>query len=149
MSGASIRLATSADEPSIFRLLAALMEDEPPTPLPIQEWSAARAVFRELLTSERGSVIVCEIDAEVLGVVTTSYVTAIRYGGSYARMEELIVDDRARGTGAGTLLVAAAIKEAERRGCKLITLYSREHNRGFYEKNGFRYVAPELHRTVG
>jgi predicted N-acetyltransferase YhbS len=148
MSDALIRFATSADESSIFRLLAALMEGEPPSPLPIQEWSSARTVFHELLTSERGSVIVCEVGAEVLGVVTTSYVTAIRYGGLYARMEELIVDDRARGTGAGKLLVGAAIKEAERRGCKLITLYSREPNRGFYEKNGFRYVAPELHRAI-
>jgi GNAT superfamily N-acetyltransferase len=115
---------------------------------PIEQSSAARATFRDLLTNDRGSVIVFEVDGEVLGVVTCSYVTAIRYGGNYARMEELIVDDRARGTGAGKILVNAAIAEARRRGCGLITLYAREHTRAFYEKAGFRYIGPELHRTT-
>jgi GNAT superfamily N-acetyltransferase len=62
-------------------------------------------------------------------VITSSYVPAIRYGGEYARLEELIVDDRARGSGAGTALLQAAIAEARRRGCSLVTLYSRETTR--------------------
>jgi GNAT superfamily N-acetyltransferase len=45
-------------------------------------------------------------------------------------------------------LVKAAIEEAKRRGCNLITLYSREHTRAFYEKAGFRYIGPELHRAI-
>jgi GNAT superfamily N-acetyltransferase len=77
---------------------------------------AARAVYRDLVTSTRGSVIVFEVDGEVLGVITSSYVSAIRYGGEYARLEELIVDDKARGTGAGMALLKAAIAEARRRG---------------------------------
>lgn len=94
------------------------------------------------------SVIVFEVDAEVLDVLTSSYVPAIRYGGIYARMEGLIVDDKARGTGVGMTLAKAAIEEAKRRGCNLITLYSREHTRAFYEKTGFRYIGPELHRAI-
>jgi GNAT superfamily N-acetyltransferase len=62
-------------------------------------------------------------------VVTSSYAPAIRHGGIYARMEELIVDDKARGTGAGMTLVKAAIEEAKRRDCSLITLDCREHTR--------------------
>jgi GNAT superfamily N-acetyltransferase len=77
-------------------------------------------------------------------VITSSYVTAIRYGGEYARFEELIVDGRARGIGAGMALPKAAIEEARHRGCGLVTLYSREHTRAFYEKAGFRYTGPEL-----
>jgi GNAT superfamily N-acetyltransferase len=42
-------------------------------------------------------------------------------------------------------LLKAAIAEARRRGCSLITLYSRETTRAFYEKAGFRYAGPELH----
>ena len=102
-------------------------------------------VDRDLVTSTRGSVIVFEVDGDVLGVITSSYVSAIRYGGDYARLEELIVDDKARGTGAGMALLKAAIAEARRRGCNLVTLYSREHTRAFYEKAGFRYAGPELH----
>jgi predicted N-acetyltransferase YhbS len=148
MSHAVVRFGTLADEPKIFALLAALMEGELVGDTPIEQSSAARNVFHDLLMSERGSVIVFEIDGEVLGVVTSSYVPAIRYGGIYARMEELIVDDKARGTGAGMMLVKAAIEEAKRRGCSLITLYAREHTRAFYEKAGFRYIGPELHRAV-
>jgi GNAT superfamily N-acetyltransferase len=148
MSNTRVRYGTPADESKVFTLLTALMEGELIGDSPIEQSSAARATFRDLLTSDRGSVIVFEVDGEVLGVVTCSYVPAIRYGGHYARMEELIVDDSARGTGAGKILVNAAIAEARRRGCGLITLYAREHTRAFYEKAGFRYIGPELHRTT-
>ena len=148
MSTTRVRYATPDDESKVFTLLSALMEGEPVGDSPIERSSAARATYRDLLTSDRGSVIVFEVDGDVLGVVTCSYVTAIRYGGNYARMEELIVDDRARGTGAGRMLVDAAIAEARRRGCGLMTLYAREHTRAFYEKAGFRYIGPELHRAT-
>jgi len=148
MSDTRVRPGTPADESKVFTLLSALMEGELVGDSPIEQSSAARATYRDLLTSDRGSVIVFEIDGEVLGVVTCSYATAIRYGGNYARMEELIVDDRARGTGAGKILVNAAMAEARRRGCGLMTLYAREHTRAFYEKAGFRYIGPELHRST-
>ena len=84
--------------------------------------------------------------AEDFCVVDCTYGRGVGRGD--ARMEELIVDDKARGTGAGMTLVKAAIERAKRRGCNLITLYSREHTRAFYEKAGFRYVGPELHRAI-
>ena len=142
MTKASVRLGTLADESAVFALLPALMEGE------LVASTAARAVYRDLVTSARGSVIVFEVDGEVLGVITSSYVSAIRYGGEYARLEELIVDDKARGTGAGMALLKAAIAQARRRGCSLVTLYSRETTRAFYEKAGFRYAGPELHRAT-
>jgi predicted N-acetyltransferase YhbS len=112
MSNTLVRFGTPADESRVFTLLTALMEGELVAGSPIEQSSTARATFRDLLASDRGSVIVFEVDGEVLGVVTCSYVTAIRYGGNYARMEELIVDDRARGTGAGKILVNAAIEDS-------------------------------------
>jgi GNAT superfamily N-acetyltransferase len=148
MAKASVRPGTLADESAVFRLLPALMAGEPVPGPPIEQSSAARAIYRDLVTSTRGSVIVFEVDGEVLGVITSSYVSAIRYRGDYARLEELIVDDKARGTGAGMALLKAAIAEARRRGCSLVTLYSREHTRAFYEKAGFRYAGPELHRAT-
>jgi predicted N-acetyltransferase YhbS len=141
----SIRPAILADESAVFALLPALTEAALVAGVPIEQSSAARAVYRELVTGTRGSVIVFEVDGEVLGVITSSYVSAIRYGGEYARLEELIVDDKARGTGAGMALLKASIAEARRRGCSLVTLYSRETTRAFYEKAGFRYAGPELH----
>jgi ribosomal protein S18 acetylase RimI-like enzyme len=148
MSNTLVRFGTSADESKVFALLTELMEGELVAGSPIEQSSWAGAVYCNLLTGERGSVIVFEVNGEVLGVVTSSYEPAIRYGGIYARMEELIVDDRARGTGAGMMLVKAAIEEAQRRGCRVITLYAHEHTRAFYEKAGFRYVGPELQRAT-
>lgn len=148
MTKTSVRLGTLADESAVFALLPALKEAELVAGTPIEQSSAARAVYRDLVTGARGSVIVFEIDGEVLGVITSSYVSAIRYGGEYARLEELIVNDKARGTGAGMVLLKAAIAEARRRGCSLVTLYSRETTRAFYEKAGFHYIGPELHRAT-
>ncbi|HXO68565.1 MAG TPA: GNAT family N-acetyltransferase [Bradyrhizobium sp.] len=145
MTKASVRPGTLADEPAVFALLPALTEAALVAGIPIERSDAARAVYRDLVTGTRGSVIVLEADGEVLGVITSSYVSAIRYGGEYARLEELIVDDKVRGTGAGMALLKAAIAEARRRGCSLVTLYSRETTRAFYEKAGFRYTGPELH----
>ena len=80
MSNTLVRFGTPADESRVFTLLTALMEGELVAGSPIEQSSTARATFRDLLTSDRGSVIVFEVDGEVLGVVTCSYVTAIRYG---------------------------------------------------------------------
>ena len=148
MTKTSVRLGTLADESAVFALLPALMEGELVAGLPIDQSHSARAVYRDLVTGTRGSAIVLELDGEVLGVITSSYVSAIRYGGDYARLEELIVDDKVRGTGAGMALLKAAIAEARRRSCRLVTLYSREHTRAFYEKAGFRYAGPELHLAI-
>jgi GNAT superfamily N-acetyltransferase len=149
MAAILVRPGTLADEAAVFALLPALMEGELVAGVPIDHSSAARAIYRNLVAGTGGSAQVLEINGEVLGVITSSYVTAIRYGGEYARLEELIVDDRARGTGAGMALLKAAIEEARRRGCGLVTLYSREHTRAFYEKAGFRYAGPELQLTTG
>ena len=148
MTKVLVRPGTLADEPAVFALLPALQAGEPVPGPPIEQSSAARSVYRDLVTSKRGSVIVFEVDGEVLGLITSSYVSATRYGGDYARLEELIVDDKARGTGAGMALLQAAIAEARRRGCSLVTLYSRETTRAFYEKAGFRYAGPELHLAM-
>lgn len=148
MAKVLVRPGTLADEPAVFALLPALTEAALVAGIPIEQSSAARAVYRDLVTCKHGSVIVFEADGEVLGLITSSYVSAIRYGGDYARLEELIVDDTARGAGAGMALLQAAIGEARRRGCSLITLYSRETTRAFYEKAGFRYAGPELHCAI-
>jgi hypothetical protein len=46
------------------------------------------------------------------------------------------------------MLVKAAIEEAKRRGCSLITPYFREHTRAVYGKAGFRYIGPGLRRGI-
>jgi hypothetical protein len=77
MTKTSVRLGTLADESAVFALLPALVEAELVAGTPIKQSSAARAVYRDLVTSARGSVIVFEVDGEVLGLKNSSFTTRL------------------------------------------------------------------------
>ncbi|MCH2184869.1 GNAT family N-acetyltransferase, partial [Myxococcota bacterium] len=104
-----------------------LLTSESQTPT----WSTT---FKSLITGERGEVLVAEEQGSLWGLATVSYNLAIRYGGEYAQLEELIVDPAARGKNVGGLLVEAALDRARARGCPEFGLYlleATEHNRPF------------------
>ena len=67
MTKISVRLGTLASESAVFALLPALMEGELVAGIPIEQSSAAHAVYRDLVTGARGSAIVFEVDGEVVG----------------------------------------------------------------------------------
>ena len=136
------RTAIEGDQGSVLRLLSQLVERD------VTADPAYARSFRRMLNSDRGTVIVVEDGSDVLGVISCSFNLAVRYDGGYAQVEELVVDERARGKNAGATLVRAAIDEAKRRGCAEIGLYAREHNRPFYEKLGFVYAGPELRQPL-
>ena len=80
-----------------------------------------------------------------------SYNMTIRYGGEYCELEELIVDDSARGLNLGRILAQRTIDDARRRGCSEIGLYlvpSTEGNRRFYEKLGFEAIGTEMRQIL-
>lgn len=107
--------------------------------------------FSKLLDGKRGAILVAEEDGEILGTVTISYNLAIRYSGEYCQLEELIVNEKARGKNAGGLLVQGAIDSAKMRGCEEMGLYlleSTEGNRPFYEKYGFEIVGSEMRQQL-
>lgn len=108
------------------------------------------SVFESHVRSERGAVIIAENAEGVLGCATVSYNLAIRYGGEYCELEELFVDESARGLRLGRILVQRTLDEARRRGCAEMGLYlvpSTEGNRGFYEKLGFEVLGTEMRQT--
>jgi len=110
-----------------------------------------RATYTRLLGGERGAVLVAEDAGTILGVVTVSYNLAIRYGGEYCQLEELIVDRAARGKNVGGLLMEAAVNAARTRGCTEMGLYlleSTEGNRPFYAKYGFVGVGSEMRQSL-
>jgi GNAT superfamily N-acetyltransferase len=136
------RAATPADEATALRLLSQLLERD------ITRDSARAWAFQRMLDNERGAVLVAEDETGILGVISFSVNLAIRFDTAYAQIEELVVDEAARGKQVGATLVRAAIEEARRRGCDEMGLYPFEHTRAFYEKLGFEYVGVELRQRL-
>ena len=114
-NGVRTRPATENDRERCFELIETLT-GESPTP----HWAE---VFTSHLAGERGAVVVAETEDGVLGCATVSYNVAIRYGGEYCELEELIVDEAARGLSLGRILVQRTIDDARRRGCAEMGLY--------------------------
>ena len=107
--------------------------------------------FQLLLTKERGEIVLAVEGPEILGMATVSYNLAMRYGGEYCQLEELIVTPAARGKNIGGLLVQRTIDNARSRGCAEMGLYlleTTEHNRPFYEKYGFEVIGTEMRRRL-
>lgn len=138
-NGVLTRPATSADQPRIYELVETLTGTAP-----TDRWDH---VYASHLVTERGAIVVAENDDGILGCATVSYNVALRYGGEYCELEELIVDEAARGLNIGRILVQRTIDDAKRRGCAEMGLYlvpTTEGNRGFYEKLGFEVIGTEL-----
>jgi len=62
-------------------------------------------VFNDLLSKERGQIVIAEEDSIILGMATVSYNIAMRYAGEYCQLEELIVTKAARGKRLRALLM--------------------------------------------
>ena len=107
--------------------------------------------FEHLISNERGSLVVAEESGNVLGMASISFNLALRYNGEYCQLEELVVDQDARGKNVGGLLIEETIRLAKIRGCKEFGLYilkSTKHNQTFYEKYGFIKVGEEMRQPL-
>jgi predicted N-acetyltransferase YhbS len=137
-----VRPATDVDVPRILELLSQLFERD------VTAETARATSLRRMLDGDRGAVLVAvEADA-ILGVITFSCNLGVRFDTAYAQIEELVVDDAARGKKAGAALVRSAMDDARARGCEEMGLYPRETTRGFYEGLGFHYVGVELRQRL-
>ena len=107
--------------------------------------------FEHLISNKRGSLVVAEESGNVLGMASISFNLALRYNGEYCQLEELVVDQDARGKNVGGLLIEETIRQAKIRGCKEFGLYileSTKHNQTFYEKYGFIKVGEEMRQPL-
>ncbi len=111
----------------------------------------ASDVFASLLDKARGQIIVAEEGGEILGLASVSYNVAMRYGGEYCQLEELIVDPAGRGKNIGGRLVEETLQNARARGCVEYGLYlveNTERNQPFYEKYGLVRVGSEMRQVL-
>ncbi len=146
MSGVIIRDAGPADKALCLDLLTQLSNATGN-----EHSQVGGDTFDALLDHSRGKVIVAEEDGTLLGMASISFNLAMRYGGEYCQLEELIVTPAARGKNVGGQLVEATVAAARDRGCAEFGLYlveSTTHNQPFYEKYGFRLVGGEMRQPL-
>jgi ribosomal protein S18 acetylase RimI-like enzyme len=107
--------------------------------------------LREIVASPGSTLFVARDDGgSVVGMLTL--VTYRIPTGLNAVIEDVVVDETARGAGAGTKLVEAAIKEASRRGARHVDLTSRpsrEAANQLYQKMGFALRETNVYRYTG
>jgi ribosomal protein S18 acetylase RimI-like enzyme len=102
-----------------------------PTPLTLAELEAvARAGATTLFVARDGGAVVGMLTLALFSIPT----------GVRAWIEDVVVDEAARGRGVGEALVAAAIESARARGARTVDLTSRRSREAahrLYEKMGF------------
>ena len=141
-----LRYAVAGDEARCIDLLSELKSATKSSPA-----RPFGASFDNLLTRERGEIVLAVEGEEILGMATVSYNLALRYGGEYCQLEELIVTPAARGKHVGGILVQRIVENARARGCAEMGLYlleTTEHNRLFYEKSGFKVIGTEMRQVL-
>jgi GNAT superfamily N-acetyltransferase len=140
----TIRKATLADQAKTI----ALLKQFPPDPeLPNIDWDDAAKAFASLAEGRGGAIFVAEEAGDIVGVVTLGYSYVLRFGGSYAMIEEFIVSEKMRGKGLASQLIQTAIEEARRMGCPELQVNGPSLlGRPVYLRNGFHEAG--LHMKI-
>jgi GNAT superfamily N-acetyltransferase len=126
-----IRLATQADAAAAGEMLALL------------GYPAATGDVRrrlEALETDRDWVFVVDLDGDVSGLIAVHVIPLIHADGYVARITALVVKERARKTGVGRQLVAAARTFARQTGCIRLEVTSADGSadaHAFYTTVGF------------
>lgn len=136
----TIRSATAADADALFGLVQQLGHALTP------ERDAFDATFAGYLTGGTDVVLyIAEQGGAVVGYVLMSVVPLLSTNGLAAQLQEIVVDEAARGTDVGTELVRAVEAECERRGVKQLTVAARRAG-GFYDRLGYHENAEYMRR---
>jgi GNAT superfamily N-acetyltransferase len=137
-----IREARPGDEEGLFALVGQLGHAFPPVR------DAFDVTVASYFAGEQPSVVVYVSEGaagELQGYALTTIVPLLATNGPSAQLQELVVDDAARGLDVGTQLVRAVEAECERRGVTQLTVASRRAG-GFYDRLGFHESAEYMRR---
>jgi ribosomal protein S18 acetylase RimI-like enzyme len=104
-----------------------------------------RAELEEIVSSPAATILLAR-DDEGLIIGALTLVVFRTPTGSRAWIEDVVVDEAARGQGAGEALVAEATRRASESGARTVDLTSREAANALYEKVGFRARETNVYR---
>jgi ribosomal protein S18 acetylase RimI-like enzyme len=108
---------------------------------------ADRAVLERVIGSDAATLLIARCDGKISG--TLSLVMFAIPTGVRARIEDVIVDEAARGRGIGKILTIEALRIAEQAGARNVDLTSRpsrETAGRLYERVGFQSRSTRLYR---
>ncbi len=130
-----------------MRLLGQLNENVPPAPT-----ERHRAAFEAVAADPRQRLLVVELDGAVIGTAVLVIVPNLGHNGApYALIENVVVDEAARGAGHGERLLRYMIDEARAAGCYKVVLTSRKSRTDahrFYKRLGFEATSEGFRYTL-
>jgi GNAT superfamily N-acetyltransferase len=133
----AVRFARPEDWPAVAGLLVELGRG-------VAEGTADDSTHRQAFAGhlrQIGNVtLIAESGGEVVGVVDMEYHQRLGDHRPQARVNDIVVTERARGLGVGAALLRAAEELARKRGCfrmALVTASWREATLAFYAKEGW------------
>ncbi|WP_309712329.1 GNAT family N-acetyltransferase [Pseudolysinimonas sp.] len=142
MTDAVIREARPGDEDALYALVGQLGHAFTP------ERAAYDTTLGAYFAGSHPNVLLLVVDdgsPRLGGYALTTIVPLLTTNGPSAQLQELVVDDEARGLGYGTLLVRAVEAACEERGVTQLTVASRRAG-GFYDRLGFTDAAEYMRR---
>lgn len=138
----TIRRATLTDADAVAQLLTQLGHSTTPDQLHAR-WPA--------FTAAGNIALVAANDACLLGLATLHVMHVLHRPAPVGRITALVVDERARGTGLGRALVAAAEDELRRHGCGLVEVTSNDRltdAHAFYGHLGYARTSVRFVRAL-
>lgn len=142
MSDAVIREARPGDEDALFALVQQLGHAFTP------DRAAFDVTLGAYLAGAHPTVLLLVVDdgsPRLAGYALTTIVPLLATNGPSAQLQEIAVDEAARGHNYGTLLVRAVEAACEERGVTQLTVASRRAG-GFYDRLGFSDAAEYMRR---
>lgn len=142
MTDVVIREARPGDEDALFALVQQLGHAFTP------DRAAYDATLAGYFAGTQPSVLLLVVDdgsPRLGGYALTTIVPLLATNGPSAQLQEIVVDEEARGRDYGTLLVRAVEAACEERGVTQLTVASRRAG-GFYDRLGFTDAAEYMRR---
>jgi ribosomal protein S18 acetylase RimI-like enzyme len=106
-----------------------------------------RAGLDRVVTGAAGTVLVARSGGDIVGTLTLVVVSLLT--GVRAHIEDVVVDEAARGHGIGAALTGAAIELARQRGARSVELTSRPSRAAanrLYQRLGFQLRDTNVYR---